>query len=104
MTSRPSTRVEVRIYSYFSLEADLAAEMNRWPEFISGSGHTVKLATPDGTESVSATPGEDFDELPYVRISGSTAGPLFDRVVGRVIYTLAAHSDTLVVKRLEPNA
>jgi hypothetical protein len=91
---------EVCIHSYFSVETDLAAEMSSWPEFVSGSGYTVELATPDGTESVSVTRSEaNSDDLPCVRISGSAAGTLFDRVLGRVIFSLAAHSDTLVVKR-----
>jgi hypothetical protein len=97
--------VEVRIHSYSSLETDLAAEMSSWPEFVSGSGYTVELTVPDGTECVSVARAEaNSEDLPYVRISGAVPGTLFDRVLGRVVLALAAHSDTLVVKRLEPSA
>lgn len=91
---------EVHITSYFSVETDLAGEMRPWPEFRSGAGYAVELAsTGDGDVSVKLVEPSG-DELPYVRITSSSAGPLFDRVRGRVTYALAAHSDNLMIERL----
>ena len=92
---------EVHIISYFSLETDLANEMTSWPEFKSGSGYAVELATLDQLEVVSVVLVEQTaDESAYVRITGTAAGPLFDRVLGRVTYALSAHSDNLIVDRV----
>lgn len=92
---------EVHIMSYFSLETDLANEMRSWPEFKSGSGYVVELATPDQVEVVSVALVErTADESAYVRVTGTAPGPLFDRVLGRVTYSLSAHSDNLMVDRV----
>jgi hypothetical protein len=92
---------EVHIFSYFSLETDLAAEMRSWPEFRSGAGYSVELASGDHAEAVSVrlvdgTP----DERAYVRVIGTAPGPLFERVLGCVTYALAAHSDDLMLDRI----
>lgn len=87
--------------SYFSLETDLANEMRSWPEFRSGSGYDVQLATSDQAEVVSVSLVErNADESAYVRIAGTAGGPLFDRVLGRVTYALATDSDNLIVDRV----
>ena len=92
---------EVHIISYFSLETDLAIEMRSWPEFKSGSGYAVELATPDQREVVSVKlVDRTDDESAYVRVTATAPGPLFDRVLGRVTYTLAAHSDNLMIDRV----
>jgi hypothetical protein len=89
---------EVRIFSYFSVPTDLAAEMRGWPEFIAGQEYSVDLKSPDSSEAVTVRFVTDGDER-YVAVCGSGAGPLFDRALGRVIYALSAHSDNLVVER-----
>jgi hypothetical protein len=92
---------EVHIISYFSLKTDLADEMRSWPEFQSGSGYVVELTTPDQCEVVSVKLIERTeDESAYVRVTASAPGPLFDRVLGRVTYALAAHSDNLTIDRV----
>jgi hypothetical protein len=92
---------EVHILSYFSVATDLAAEMRAWSEFRSGSGYGVELASSDSTETVSVVLVEaTSDEHAYVRIHASKAGPLFERVLGRVTYALAAHSDNLMIDRV----
>jgi len=91
---------EVHIASYFSVETDLAGEMSSWPEFKSGSGYFVELATPDRAEVVSVALVEPSEELAYVRVTGTVPGPLFDRVLGRVAYALSAQSDNLMVVRV----
>jgi hypothetical protein len=88
---------EVHILSYFSLETDLAAEMHTWVEFISGEGYSVRLASPSETVEVSLA---EEEEQKYVVVRGTGTGELFDRVLGRVIHALAAHSDNLVVDRV----
>ncbi len=89
---------ETHIISYFSLPTDLASEMRDWPEFVSGQEYSVDLKSPDSTETVSVRYVEDGEER-YVSVSGVGAGTLFDRVLGRVIYALAAHSDNLMIDR-----
>jgi hypothetical protein len=92
---------EVHIISYFSLETDLAAEMRSWTEFRSGSGYSVELASPDGRETVSVHLVEKTGaEAAYVRVICPAPGSLFDRVLGRVTYALAAHSDNLMIDRV----
>lgn len=90
---------KVEILSYFSLETDLAGEMKSWPEFVSGAGYEVELEGADDERvSVRYMEAED-DTSDHVVVTGSTQGPLFDRVLGRVVYALAAHSDNLMVSR-----
>lgn len=92
---------EVHIISYFSLDTDLAGEMRSWTEFRSGSGYSVELAAPDGEETVSVRLVEaTAEETAYVRIVSPAPGALFDRVLGRVTYALAAHSDNLMIDRV----
>jgi len=91
---------EVHIISYFSLPTDLAGEMRSWPEFVSGQEYTVDLKGRDSDEAVSVKYVEDGEEH-YVSVKGIGTGALFDRVLGRVIYALAAHSDNLMIDRYE---
>jgi hypothetical protein len=88
---------EVHILSYFSLDTDLAAEMRSWAEFVSGEGFNVRLASCSEAIEVQL---EKEDEQKYVAVRGSGKGELFDRVLGRVIHALAAHSDNLMVDRV----
>ena len=74
--------------------------MRSWPEFVAGTGYDVELAAPDSEERVTVryvtAGGDGFD---YVEVTAIAEGTLFDRVLGRVIYALAAHSDNLQVRR-----
>jgi hypothetical protein len=89
---------EVHIISYFSLPTDLAEEMRHWPEFVTGHEYSVELRSSASDEAVSVRFVEDGEEH-YVSVSGFGNGSLFDRVLGRVIYALAAHSDYVMVDR-----
>ena len=89
---------ETQIISYFSLPTDLAGEMRDWPEFVLGQGYSVDLKSSDFAETVSVRFIED-SEANYVSVNGEGMGTLFDKVLGRVIYALAAHSDTLMIDR-----
>ena len=89
---------ETHIISYFSRPTDLAGEMRQWPEFVSGQEYSVDLKSADSAETVSVRYLEDGEEC-YVSVSGDGAGTLFDRVLGRVIYALAGHSDNLMIDR-----
>ena len=91
---------EVHIISYFSLPTDLAAEMRGWPEFVSGQEYSVDLTGSGSDEAVSVRYVEDGEEH-YVSVKGAGTGTLFDRVLGRVIYALAVHSDNLMIDRYE---
>ena len=92
---------EVHITSYFSLETDLAAEMRSWPEFRSGSGYSVELASTDPGETVSVRLVEPpAGQHAYVCVTSPVPGALFDRVLGRVTYALAGHSDDLLLDRV----
>ena len=90
----------LQIRSYFSIETDLAASMSDWPEFVAGSAYDVDLRDQRNGETV----GTRFvirDEDSFVVISSSVAGPLFDKVVGKVVYALSAHSDNLMINRID---
>ena len=88
---------EVEIVSYFSLETDLAAEFRSFSEFVSGDGYRVALRS----ESERVEVGLDNDKQPsFVFVRGDGTGTLFERVVGRTVYALAAHSDNLQVGRV----
>ena len=86
----------IRITSYFSLPTDLAEQMCGWPEFVAGDGYSVDLKDTASGEAVSVRYGEAGED-PYVIVETSNAGELFDRVLGRVVSALAAHSDDLLV-------
>jgi hypothetical protein len=88
----------LRIGSYFSVETDLAGEMRSWPEFVSGSGYDMDLRDASTAESVTVRYVEGGEEA-HVHITGSGEGSLFDRVAGRVVHAMSAHSDSLVIDR-----
>jgi len=88
---------ELRIQSYFSLPTDLAWEMRDWPEFVSGEDYSANLLSAATGEEVTVTYVDEHDDC-YVIIRSSAPGQLLDRVAGRVVCSLIAHSDTLVVK------
>ena len=90
---------EVHIVSYFSLPTDLAAEMREWPEFVTGQEYSVGLRSPVSGEAVSVRYIDDGEER-YVAVTGASEGALFDRVLGKVVYALAACSDNLMVDRV----
>jgi hypothetical protein len=48
---------------------------------------------------VDVTLVEGSDERPFVAVKSTNAGPLFDRVLGRVVYALSEQSDDLIVDR-----
>jgi len=89
---------EIHIISYFSLPTDMAGEMRGWPEFVSGQDYSVDLKSSDSSETVNVRYVED-GENHFVSVSGFGADLLFDRVLGRVVYALAAHSDNLIIDR-----
>ena len=91
---------EVHILSYFSLPTDLAAEMRGWPEFVSGEDYSVDLKDAASGEEVRVRYIAEGEEH-YVSVAASGPGSLFDKVLGRVIYALAGHSDNLMVDRYE---
>jgi hypothetical protein len=94
----------LRINSYFSLPTDLATEMSEWPEFISGEEYSVELRNNSTNEEVFVVLVEGSeDDLPYVHILANETGYLFERVVGRVIFALSAHTDNLMVMRWNPS-
>jgi hypothetical protein len=93
-----SVSKRLRIWSYFSLATDLAREMRDWPEFVRGQGYDVELLSRTTGEEVQVRYVESADDV-HVVITSSGNGPLFDRVAGRVIYALSAHTDHLTIDR-----
>ena len=91
------TKREARIISYFSLPTDLAGSMRDWPEFRRGEQYSVDLQSENG--EVVTVRFQSKDEEDYVGVMGIGEGPLFDRVLGRVVYELGAHSDYLMIYR-----
>jgi hypothetical protein len=92
-----------RIYSYFSLPTDLAAEMKSWPEFIDGTDYSVKLASPKESITVEFIDGNE-KESSHVLITGEGSGSLFFCVLGCAAHAMAAHSDSVWVERWEEAA
>jgi hypothetical protein len=90
----------LQIRSYFSIETDLASMMSDWPEFVTGAEYDVELRDSTNNEIVT-TRFIQTDEECHVAISSSGTGSLFERVVGRTIYAMSAHSDDLMVERLD---
>lgn len=90
----------LQIRSYFSIETDLALMMSDWPEFVTGAEYDLELRHLTNNEIVT-TRLIQTDEECYVSISSSGTGSLFEKVVGRVIYAMSAHSDNLMVDRLD---
>ena len=92
--------IQVRINSYFSLPTDLAHEMKDWPEFINGEGYSVDLKDLSTEEEVAVRLVDGEPDVPtYVVIKTNRSGPLFDRVVGRAVFALSAHSDNIMLMR-----
>jgi hypothetical protein len=73
--------------------------MKDWPEFVGGEDYTADLRDDASDEAVTVKLITAEDENPYVSVSGSGDGVLFDRVLGRVVYALSRHSDDLMVER-----
>ena len=72
--------------------------MRDWPKFVCGEGYVVAMRSSTTGEAVALT--EPPDEQRFVAVRSENAGPLFDDVLGRVIYALSEHSDDLLVDGL----
>jgi hypothetical protein len=79
------------------MSTDLATEMREWPEFVAGDGYSVDLKDDATSEAVSVR--FEVEEDSYIKVSALSSGQLYDRVVGRVVHALSAHSDYLMVGR-----
>lgn len=94
---------KIKIQSYFSIETDLAEEMRIWQEFVDGKDYSVDLKDATTNLPVSVRLVKE-DEDYFVIVTSPLPSELFDRVIGRVTYALAKHSDYLLVyNRSEPN-
>lgn len=91
----------LRINSYFAMETNLAGEMRSWTEFVSGNGYDVDLRDASTGEDVTVRFVERKEDA-IVQITGTGAGPLFDRVAGRVVFAMSANSDSLLIDRHAP--
>jgi len=80
------------------METNLAAEVQDWSEFVTGKDYDVELRGPETDEVVNVC-FVDKDQESEVVITGTGSGPLFDRVAGRAIHALAAHTDYLMIRR-----
>jgi hypothetical protein len=96
-TASPLRRVS-RVDSYFSLPTDLAAELRPWHEFVDGAGYVAELRGSEEHVAVSLRPATD-DDAAHVLVVGEGCGDLFDRVLGRIVFALSAHSDSVWVSR-----
>ncbi len=89
---------KLRIWSYFSITPDLAAEMRDWPEFVTGTGYDVDVCSSTTEEAVAVRYVERREDA-HVIITSTGSGSLFDRITGRVIYAMSAHTDYLMIDR-----
>jgi hypothetical protein len=88
--------------SYFSLPTDLATELRSRHEFVEGAGYAAEMKGSHERVSVCHRPAADEDAA-YVLVIGEGCGDLFDRVLGRVVFALSAHSDSVWVSRWSPD-
>jgi hypothetical protein len=96
-TVSPMRRVS-RVDSYFSLPTDLAVEFRPLHEFVDGAGYVAELESSEERVSVSLRPATD-DDAAHVLVVGEGCGDLFDRVLGRIVFAMSAHSDSVWVSR-----
>ena len=89
---------QARLDSYFSLPTDLASEMLDWPEFVEGKDYDLELQAGAGKVFVRLMEASE-DDRAHVIVRGEGSGSLFDKVLGRVVYAMAAHSDDVMVMR-----
>jgi hypothetical protein len=90
---------KVRIESYFSIPTDLAAEFRHWPEFVAGEGYNVELRGMGGRGVIVRY--SETDDAPELSVESTDESGLFERVLGHVVYALAAHLDTVCVRRYD---
>lgn len=90
----------LHIRSYFSLETDLADILSTWPEFVSGKEYEVELRS-QVTDEIVTTRFIGEDEVGYISVSSFSAGPLLERAVGCIVYYMSAHSDNLMISRID---
>lgn len=75
--------------------------MREWPEFVQGKDYSVDLKDTATGEDVSVRliePETDGDHE-HVQIRSNLYGTLFDRVAGRTVFAMSAHTDNLMVMR-----
>jgi hypothetical protein len=89
-----------RIDSYFSLPTDVTAELRAFPEFVTGQGYHAELRSAQEQVSVAFHPAQD-DDSAHVLVTGKGDGALFLTVLGSVVHSMAAHSDSVWVTRWE---
>jgi hypothetical protein len=71
-----------QITSYLSVETDLAEDTLVWPEFRGGRSYPVEsVSSKNGFEVGAVDMNDDSDSLPFVRITWSSSGALFDRLL-----------------------
>jgi hypothetical protein len=90
----------LHIRSYFSLETDLAKILSTLPEFVSGKKYDIELRS-QMTDEIVTTRFIREDEVGYISVSSFSAGPLLERSVGRIVYYMSAHSDNLMISRID---
>ena len=75
--------------------------MREWSEFVEGKDYSVDLKdTTTGEEvSVRLIEPETDEDHEHVQIRSNLYGTLFDRVAGRTIFAMSAHTDDLMVMR-----
>jgi hypothetical protein len=90
-------RKEVIIWSYFAETTDLAGEMRNWDEFTAGDGYSVDLRSKATGEAVTVRLVGEWEDI-YVLVNSEQGDELFDRVVGKVVFALSAHTDYLRIR------
>lgn len=75
--------------------------MNTWPEFVEGIEYSVDLrdSVTDEAVSVRLIDPKTDDDHPHIQIRSNKYGTLFERVVGRAVFAMSAHTDNLVLMR-----
>ncbi len=79
------------IYTYWTLEADLATHFSSLPEFASGRGYNIDLKCPDnGAVSIYV---EDQGENEILAIDSDQSGLYVDDIIAKVTEIMSKHSE-----------
>ena len=79
------------IYTYWTLDADLASTFSKLEEYRSGNGYNVELESEE-TGKISIYPVKEEDEN-CLAIDSEKPGIFLERVIGRVSIEMAKHSE-----------
>ena len=86
--------MRIEIFTYWTLDANLANTLSELPEFLEGEDYTVKLRDPGGGVISIYVAKDDDESSGYLAIDSDRTGTFLDQIIGRVAIEMAKHSET----------